>query len=499
MENGKGNCSVGGSAAIAAGAQQSPKQVSSQHKSQAAGTVSPPFSTAFDALYRDRLEALSALIDSNPHLLEERELKYFNTLLHFASDQGNEEAVMILLDKGADIRSVNHDGNTAFMLACLFGHLQVCILLLGRDPQLHLVKNNSGMTAALLAAQMGQHTVLRHLVNVCGVDIHEKLPSNGVTALIIAAHRGSMKCVEFLLDKGADVNTQATTGFSSLYMACQEAHIDIIRLLLARGAKPNISDHKGAVPLMIAAQEGHSYVCRMLLERGADPNLKKNDSFTSLLVAAQAEHTITVSTLLEFGANPNTSNAYGATPLMLAAASGQHKTLVILLRGGASQTINALANDSSTALSRACYMSHVDCVRELLAAGADPNIGRSALLEATSELPRREDETEAEIELAWSYRLDIVKELLFFRANTTVTNANCLNPLGIAQKNAQTQMVLLLETHQTIDKRCGKCGASKAPLQCSRCKKEAYCDHSCFKQHWKIHKLSCSSLGASLG
>jgi hypothetical protein len=41
---------------------------------------------------------------------------------------------------------------------------------------------------------------------------------------------------------------------------------------------------------------------------------------------------------------------------------------------------------------------------------------------------------------------------------------------------------------------CANCGTPGAPVGCARCKLVGYCDKSCQKQHWKMHKKRCIPL-----
>ena len=74
-------------------------------------------------------------------------------------------------------------------------------------------------------------------------------------ALIKAAERGKTKQVEKLLDLGADVNYQSTTGYSrmsALHRAANQNHPRTVLLLLSRGANPKIKDNHGGTPLHYA-------------------------------------------------------------------------------------------------------------------------------------------------------------------------------------------------------------------------------------------------------
>ena len=71
-----------------------------------------------------------------------------------------------------------------------------------------------------------------------------------------AAFLGHDRCVEVLLDAGADINAQDEVGRTALMEACVAFKKDVIRLLISRGADVNLCDNNGCTALMRAAYGG---------------------------------------------------------------------------------------------------------------------------------------------------------------------------------------------------------------------------------------------------
>jgi uncharacterized protein len=117
------------------------------------------------------------------------------TPLMRAARAGDTVAMRMLLDKGADPRLTTKDGNTAFMFAAGVGY---------RD------KNTRGSEPNALEA-------VRMLLAI-GADVRQK-NSRDETALHGAADRGADTIVQFLVDRGAELNVKSKQGFTPLDVA----------------------------------------------------------------------------------------------------------------------------------------------------------------------------------------------------------------------------------------------------------------------------------------
>ena len=93
----------------------------------------------------------------------------------------------------------------------------------------------------------------------------------GLTALQNAIHKGDIKKVQELLDKGADIN-EWKYG-TPLMMAASEGRIEIATLLIARGADINVQSKNGWCALGFAAEQGQQEMVNLLVAKGADVDL----------------------------------------------------------------------------------------------------------------------------------------------------------------------------------------------------------------------------------
>ena len=105
----------------------------------------------------------------------------------------------------------------------------------------------------------------------------------GLTALyLVCGPPGPIDMVEFLIEKGADVNTRMGNKETALIMAIKSLQPEIVKLLLSNGADPDATTGGGDHVLFIAAQQGRKDLIKLLVEYGANVNAKNRDGQTIL-------------------------------------------------------------------------------------------------------------------------------------------------------------------------------------------------------------------------
>lgn len=106
--------------------------------------------------------------------------------------------------------------------------------------------------------------------------INTRDATTGQTALYIVIDRRDTLWLEFLVQKGANVNVRDAKGTSPLMEAVNLGWNDGVSYLIKSGARIDDSDDTGASPLIIAVHRRDVAMARTLLTAGANPDRPDN-------------------------------------------------------------------------------------------------------------------------------------------------------------------------------------------------------------------------------
>jgi ankyrin repeat protein len=250
-----------------------------------------------------------------------------------AAKEGHDEAVRLLLYRGADIRQPDPGGHSAQDLARERGHLALAAsmddFLRNDEPPLWMNRINVSAAAARdyfcehreelntvryhghtplgWAAHMGDPERVGALLEL-GANLSPEaaivmgqqefvqawlarnplrvnarsIEGRDLPLLYFAAVMGNVQIAGLLLEYGANINSGHKTGSTALYHAVEFGRTDMVQFLIEHGADVNKASRYGLGPLHAAAHRGDLTIARMLVDAGADPAVRSKDGETVL-------------------------------------------------------------------------------------------------------------------------------------------------------------------------------------------------------------------------
>jgi len=197
------------------------------------------------AIKEGNLTIIREGIDKDPTCINDVIDEEENTLLLLATKNDKLGIVKYLIDKGANTKAININGDNSIMVA---------------------VKKRS-YGPVILLARAGEN-----------MDIEDTYGDTLLSNAIITYEDGG-EMIKLLLKLGSDVNKENRYGDTPLITAIQHRKVHrghgllVIKLLIEAGADVNYISGQKHTPLIIAAQNGDHMVVDILLEAGVNLNI----------------------------------------------------------------------------------------------------------------------------------------------------------------------------------------------------------------------------------
>ncbi|XP_028655967.1 receptor-interacting serine/threonine-protein kinase 4 [Erpetoichthys calabaricus] len=357
------------------------------------------------------------------------------SLLHYAVQRSNEEAVKLLLLYNANPNLATKHGTTPLHMAVEKKLKNIAELLLGRKINVN-VKDEDNYTPLHFAAQNGDESIARQLLDK-NASVNE-VDFEGRTPVHIACQHGQENVVRVLLRRGADVHVKGKDNWTPLHFAAWQGHLSIVKLLVKQvSANVNIQTSDGRTALHLAAQRGQYRVARILIDLGADVNVVSHAHRTPLHVAAETGHTSTSRLLIKHKADIEAKTSAGWTPLHLSSQFGHLATVKMLLEEKAD--VNAKDQSYRSAIHLATEQGHPDVIKELLLFSPE-----------SVNMCDKQGFTPLHL-TAKAGNLQAVNILLDSGAATDCQNALQQSPLDLAKENGNPLVIELLQTKRHLN------------------------------------------------
>jgi ankyrin repeat protein len=224
------------------------------------------------------------------------------TPLHIGVSCSSPELISLLLEHGADVRSVDTLlGFSPVQYAIRMKDWEMLILLMDKWSEIdEQVLNGTNqdyvdciISASRAAAQYGRNDLLKYLINK-GNSVNMSLPGNNSTLLHEAVKSQQTETVKILVQLGANTDCQDSFGLTPLHVAVETGNPEIIKCIvesqetvqretdmkhirnpeknLRKLSFLNVPDIDGNTPLHLVVAVGNTNIVSYLITAGSDNN-----------------------------------------------------------------------------------------------------------------------------------------------------------------------------------------------------------------------------------
>ncbi|XP_070566698.1 serine/threonine-protein phosphatase 6 regulatory ankyrin repeat subunit B-like [Ptychodera flava] len=357
--------------------------------------------------------------------------------IHKAARKGDESDIRELYGNGADVNAVAKELKiTPLYMACGAGKLDAVRVLIELGADVTMRSGDHGGTCLHRAAEWGHYDIVKHLItegHFTDVDIRNVKYEH--TCLHRAIVGACPRLIEFLLDKGAEINVQSKNGITPLHYAISCNEIDCVAVLLTRGADL-MSTYKNDYNILHhAVQKGNPQIVKLLIQH------------VSRTIGSEA-----VKQLVNAGAELSTTDY-----MYLVRGTDRGKRAWHYVQVERAKYPLFIKNTNGGSLDVADYGYVIksgwgeeppDSVRESIGSGSISDDGAHNNVKKTYpfHLAAREGNT------------DIILELIKWDANVNVTDANQWTPLHFASAHGRMEAVQTLISLGAETNACDRSG-----------------------------------------
>jgi ankyrin repeat protein len=246
----------------------------------------------------------------------------------------NLSEVQSLIKLGVNINQI-WDGFTPLEFAIKHKKIKIIRLLIENHANVSIYdKDSETVLEHLFVKLKNESATLSFLKSLPNIHITDDYEKN--TSLHYAARYNYTRCIDYLINNGANVNCINSQRQSPIFFAVKRGNWQSLELLCQHGANLNLQDtvyKKHWSPIFYAISNSDYRCVELLVRYGADLNLVDAGKLTPVF------HTMHDSQLLSLlvynGANLNFANQYGQTPVFDAVFKGNPHKVELLLKHGA--------------------------------------------------------------------------------------------------------------------------------------------------------------------
>ena len=252
-------------------------------------------------------------------LSEEKNNDGANALLLIIPFLTDSEMIRYFESKGLDVKSIDANGNNAFVYAARSGNKKMMKLFMdrGMDPK---TNNSSALFFAARGMRRNPNGIeVYQFLEGLGLDFQAVNNENENLLHVLARRSEDSILLEYLVQKGVGVNDKNEKGETPIMKAVQVNNMVSLKVLNRNQSDFGIHDQDGNTLFHHAIEHEDKEICLVLLSNNVDINAMNQEGMSALhLACMKGEKVDYLSFLVESGADINQMTVFGELPYDLA-------------------------------------------------------------------------------------------------------------------------------------------------------------------------------------
>ncbi|XP_075448700.1 ankyrin repeat domain-containing protein 42 isoform X2 [Ascaphus truei] len=194
--------------------------------------------------------------------------------VHYAAFHGRLGCLQLLVRWGATVEDVDQNGNRPAHLASMEGHLHCLKFLLSKVTSVTCTldaRNNNGETPKDLAQRFYKDKIVQYIDGMEYERDHPDEQENLAFPAHMAAFKGDLMTLRKLVESGViNINERDDKGATPMHKAAGQGTIECLQWLLEMGADYNITNEAGETPKDVAKRFAQLAAVKLLGGNGEE-------------------------------------------------------------------------------------------------------------------------------------------------------------------------------------------------------------------------------------